>query len=106
MAAGHDRPSALAFSSKYCRERFVYPSPKKAPGAFLSALLDRLKGGGYVCVLPMGDETMGIAARHQAVIKRFARLLIPPASAVETALDKGKTVLFAAARGFPCPRRR
>jgi len=103
VVAGHHRLSALAFSSKYCRERIVYPSPKKTPGAFLSAVLDRLRSGGYDCFLPMGDETMEISVRHQSTLARFTRLTVPPAAAVETALDKGKTVRFAAARGFPCP---
>jgi len=102
VVAGHDRSSALAFSSKYCRERFIYPPPKSATEEFLSEILDRLKTGAYDCFLPMGDETMKIAARHQGAIAEFTRLLVPSA-AIETALDKGKTVRFAEARGFPCP---
>jgi predicted ATP-grasp superfamily ATP-dependent carboligase len=103
VVAGHDRSSALAYSSKYCRERFVYPDPKKSPEAFLSEILDRLRTGDYDCFLPMGDETMGIAARHQAAIAEFTRLIAPSSASVETALDKGKTVRFAETRGFPCP---
>jgi len=103
VAAGHDRPSALAFSSKYCRERFVYPDPTKSPEAFLSKILDRLRTGDYDCILPLGDETMGIVVRHQAAVAQFTRLIAPSVASIETALDKGKTVRFAEARGFPCP---
>ncbi|MHB8095579.1 MAG: carboxylate--amine ligase [Candidatus Aminicenantales bacterium] len=103
VVAGHNRPSALAFSSKYCREHFIYPDPKEAPEEFLSEILDRLRTGDYDCFLPMGDETMGIAAGHQGAIAELTRLIVPSSASVETALDKGKTVRFAEARGFPCP---
>jgi len=104
VVAGHYRSSALAFSSKYCRERFTYPHPKKAPDAFLSNILSRLRTGSYDCFLPMGDETMKIAARHQSAIAEFTRLTVPSTAAVEIALDKGNTIRFAEAHGFPCPR--
>lgn len=104
VIAGHDKTYALAFASKYCAGRMMYPNPKKFPAECAAVLLDHLRAGRYDHFFPMSDDVVRLVARHFEDFSAAVSLVVPDSGALETALDKGETIRFAAAHGFGHPR--
>jgi len=104
VVAGSDKPYALTFASRYCAGRMTYPHPRTHPAECAAALLDHLRRGRYDHFFPMSDDIVRLVSRRFREFSSAAPLLMPDPSALETALDKGETIRFAAARGFAHPR--
>lgn len=104
VRAGFSQPHAVAFSSKYCSERLIYPCPKTSPGEFLDFMLAHLQSERYDCFIPMIDEAIAIVARHREKFLEFTNLVVVDGETMELARNKRRTIEFAQAHGFACPR--
>ena len=104
VIAGYDKPHAVAFASKYCAGRLIYPSPKKQPGEFLAFMLEHLRAERYDCFIPMSDEEVALVARHREKFSELTNLVMVDGGTMEVAQDKWRTAEFALAQGFPHPK--
>ena len=106
VGAGDHRRLAPALWSRYCRRRFVHPSPARHPAAFLAALERELAGGRYDVVLPMELHTQLLLAEERLRLAPHARLPFADAAATRRVDDKAFVAGFAAAHGIECPETR
>ena len=104
VIAGHDQPHALAFASRFCAGRLLYPSPKKRPEAFLAFILEHLRAERYDCFIPMSDEEISLVARHREKFAELTNVVVADGEAMEVAQDKRRTIEFARAHGFGHPK--
>ncbi len=106
MGAGEETRFALTLFSKYCREAFVYPSPRADAGLFLDRLLGFLNTHRFDVLFPMDDAAlMGVAGRI-GEFERVTRVPIPSHDALRVAADKLRTLELARRLGLRCPRTR
>lgn len=103
IGAAFDRPHAVAFASKYCTERLIYPCPKRRPGEFLEFMLAHLGAERYDCFIPMIDEAVEIVARHRDDFAKLTNVVVVDGTTMEVARDKWQTIEFARDHGFACP---
>jgi len=104
VIAGNDKPYGLTYASKYCAGRMTYPHPQKHPAECATVLLDNLRRGRYDHFFPMSDDVVRLVANRFEEFSSAAPLLLPDPRSLKTALNKGETIRFAAARGFSHPR--
>src|SRR5579864_3474507 len=57
VTVGSTESTSLAGSSRYCAERFQYPSPIEKTNEFRSCILDQVRTGRHRILLPMTDIT-------------------------------------------------
>jgi len=100
--AGPDA-TGQALYSRYCRKRFIYPSPRADFGRFVTALQDRVARGGYDVVLPMSDYTTAALSRHRERFERHTHLVVPAYEALMQAFDKPTVLARARALGMAVP---
>jgi predicted ATP-grasp superfamily ATP-dependent carboligase len=77
----------LAGSSRYCRERLVYPCPRTAPKEFLSALSEETRRREIAVLIPGGDVTTQLVLEHRSELGRVA-VPGPSLQAFERLTDK------------------
>jgi predicted ATP-grasp superfamily ATP-dependent carboligase len=99
---GHEPP---AWRSRYCSRIVKLPDYTSDAAAFADAVVSFAREHGVRLVLPSGDATIAILARHRA---RFAEigcaLHVPPDDALEVATDKMRTLEVAAKLGIEYPK--
>ncbi|HOV79236.1 MAG TPA: ATP-grasp domain-containing protein [Bacillota bacterium] len=103
VMAGEETRWATALFSRYCARGFVYPSPKKNPGEFLSWLLDTLER--YPCdvLFPMDDSVLEVVAGNRELIARHCKVPIPEKEVYDLAADKAVSVTLAGEAGLDRP---
>ena len=69
VVAADESARTLAGSSRYCREQLVYPSPRTAPGAFLSVLSEETRRRAIAVVIPVGDITTQLVLEHRGSLQ-------------------------------------
>lgn len=104
VIAGNDKPHALAFTSRFCAGRFLYPSPNEGPKEYLAFMLEHLRAERYDCFIPMSDEEVTLVARHREKFGELTNLVMVDGGTMEVAQDKWRTAEFALAQGFPHPK--
>ena len=104
VRAGFDRPHAVAFASKYCAGRLLYPCPKRQPKEFLTFMLDHMRSERYDCFIPMIDEVIEIVAHHREEFTELTNVVVVDGETMDLARDKRLTIEFARDQGFPHPQ--
>lgn len=100
---GEETSSSLAGMSRYCRESFVYPSPRTSPEEFCACLLDRAERWGVRVVFPMTDLAVEVLGES---VQRFgASIVLPiPSQDQYRALSNKYQLMGSAKRqGVPIP---
>ncbi|TVY07706.1 carboxylate--amine ligase [Paenibacillus cremeus] len=90
--------------SKYCKDRWVYPSPSAEPDCYYEQLVKRIEEKNYRVLFPMDDITMGIAIERREDLGRFIHLPIPPTESYRIARDKGLSASLALEAGVDAPK--
>jgi predicted ATP-grasp superfamily ATP-dependent carboligase len=103
VTVGGETWVAPALFSRYCRRRFVYPSPLGRPEDFLAALGDEVAGGGYDVLLPMELSTQLLVTRNRERLEEMVRIPFADADLALRVHDKGVLACFAKAHGIDCP---
>ncbi|HXH82418.1 MAG TPA: ATP-grasp domain-containing protein [Candidatus Tectomicrobia bacterium] len=93
----------LSFHSRYAAARHVLPSPTRDPSGFLLGLRDTLKAGRYPILLPTTERTLQLISEHRDALPGSVALPIASHDAIETALDKRRTIALAERLGVPVP---
>ena len=107
--AGHfvivSAPTAqsLAGMSRYCRRRFVYPDPYRAPAEFCVELLRFVQKEKPDVLMPVSEITTILVARYMKLLERHCRIPFPEADIVQNAADKAFVLKLAAQTGVPIP---
>jgi predicted ATP-grasp superfamily ATP-dependent carboligase len=99
-----DDATDQAFYSRYCCERFLYPSPRSDFPGFVAALRDRVARGSYDVVLPMSDYATVALSRYRERFERHTHLAVPAYEALMATFDKPTVLARARALGIAVPR--
>lgn len=94
----------LAFFSRYCRARTIYPSPLHVPQDFVAYLLEYLAHHPQDCLIPVKEESLDAILAHREEFEQFTRLPFPPNSVFQICRDKNRTMELARQLGIPHPR--
>jgi predicted ATP-grasp superfamily ATP-dependent carboligase len=103
VAAGEWTRFAPALFSRYCRRRFIYPSPIAHPAAFLTALERELAVGRYDVLMPMELTTQLLVTEQRGQLEPFVRIPFVDAEEARRVHDKGFLASFARQHGIQCP---
>jgi predicted ATP-grasp superfamily ATP-dependent carboligase/peptidoglycan/xylan/chitin deacetylase (PgdA/CDA1 family) len=103
VSAAADTGLAPALRSRSCDERFIVPSPKHDPAAFVSALEQIAQRRDYVALLLGGDASLLAISRHGRQLEERVRIGLPPPETVERSVDKVLLLEDGAAAGMPPP---
>ena len=94
---------SLAGSSRYCAERFAYPSPRSEPNAFIHCLAAECRRRRIDVLYPMSDISMYHVLKHR---DRLGSVVVPYGSfeAYERLSDKWRFFQLVAELGLSMPR--
>ena len=101
--ASHRKVFSLSFYSRYCRERIIYPSPKRDKG-FIDFLLDLVRAKRFDILLPVRSTVTPLIAQHAQKFEPFVNFVLPSSESMATANNKETTFRFAEKVGIPVPR--
>jgi predicted ATP-grasp superfamily ATP-dependent carboligase len=101
--ASHRRVFSLSFYSRFCRERIIYPSPKRHKG-FIDFMLDLVRAKGFDILLPVRSTVTPLIAQHAQKFEPFVHFVLPSYESMATANNKETTFRFAEKVGIPVPR--
>jgi predicted ATP-grasp superfamily ATP-dependent carboligase len=91
-----------AFSSRYCRGRFILNSGRRAPEESIAGLLEiGQKVGGRPLLIPTTDDGASWVAEHAAVLRERFCFPHQDVSLVHVLCDKGRMQELAHANGVP-----
>jgi predicted ATP-grasp superfamily ATP-dependent carboligase len=103
VAVGSTTPLSPAFFSRYCRERVLYPCPRRDPDGFAEAALEYLRRARQPVTLPTDDATLQAVSRHRRDFERVTHVPVPEPDRLAYGFDKGLTTRLAARLGIPHP---
>ena len=104
VTCGEATSANLTFFSRYCQTRFVYPSPRKRPEAFVAALLEYLTQNPHEVLLPMEQDTLDIILSHRADFEAVTKLPFVDNATYRVFRDKAQTIKLAEKIGIPHPK--
>lgn len=105
VICGADRRYAMSLHSKYCHNKFLYPSPKESKSKFLNAVITAAnRYNDKPVVYTFSDATYLPLARERERILQHAHMVLPNADSIEIAFDKAHTLRLAQAQGIPTPK--
>ncbi|MCH7813106.1 MAG: hypothetical protein IID40_03705 [Planctomycetes bacterium] len=103
VVAGSEKRFNSGFSSRCCRERQLYPSPRYDPDGFKTWLLDFLARRDFELLFPIGHYGSIAVAEIQREIRRHTLLLMPEEAIFRAGYEKIPTLKTALAAGVPIP---
>lgn len=104
VTCADESPFNLAFFSRYCQERTIYPSPLRDPQRFAEYLLDYLADHPQDCMIPVKEESLDVIMLYREEFEQLTRLPFPPTSIFQICRDKNKTMALAKRLGIPHPK--
>lgn len=103
VIAADSRRRSIGFSSRYARERLVYPDPATAAHEFVEAIHRTVTERGVHLVIPVLDEVIHPLAHARQRFDGVCQLAIPDAASLERTTDKAETLGLARNLGVPVP---
>jgi predicted ATP-grasp superfamily ATP-dependent carboligase len=94
-------PAVVAFWSRHCETRFVYPDPRKDAGATAAALARHFEEHAYDAAIPVSLDMVEVFVRYRDILR--VPVMVPSAQSFEVAADKRLTYPRARAAGIPVP---
>jgi predicted ATP-grasp superfamily ATP-dependent carboligase len=104
VIVGATRHPSLASSSKYCRERLIYPSPRERADEFIACLLGAIKERKIDVLLPVSDVTTIPVCEQKKLLEAHCRVPFADPDAVKLAADKARLFKLAEELGVAVPR--
>ncbi|MEM3365462.1 MAG: ATP-grasp domain-containing protein [Candidatus Methanomethyliaceae archaeon] len=92
------------FFSKYCSQRFIYPSPLQYKSKFVKSILYFVKRSNVDLLIPITDFTMIPILENNDEFEGYVKVAAPPFETAIKALDKFQTVRIAEKCGVPFPK--
>lgn len=103
VAVLETRAGVPAFSSRWCRYRFVSPAEEGSRGYF-DYLAQVLGATGAPVLISSSDGTIELLRQHRQELEQRTRLALAPEPALSIAIDKQQTLDIAARLGMNVPR--
>jgi predicted ATP-grasp superfamily ATP-dependent carboligase len=104
VGTGNDSAGMIAGSSRYCRERLLYPSPASDPVGFCRFLRTELRRRGYTHLLATSDMTTQLVASMKSELAPDITAMNEDAETLARVQDKGLVLSAAAGTGVGVPR--
>jgi len=104
VIAADCNPKSIGFQSRYVSDHFIYPSPETSPQEFLSVLFEAVQQKGIDLIIPVTDNAIFPLMEARDRFERLCRLAIPDTKAMETVVNKSKTMLLAESLNVPIPK--
>ena len=101
-AADHDR-AALAFFSRYCRRRLLYPDPQRYPEEYSRVVIEELTRRPYDVVMPLFDECLLPLAKRKETVQQLTRFPYLGYDGLLPGRDKALTIDIARRCGLRTP---
>ncbi len=96
-------PMSMAFSSRYSKGHFLYPSPFKEPQAFINAIVENARRLRAEALIPVFEETF-LLAKYKSAVSTHVKMAIPDYAQILIAHNKDKWLPLARNLGIPVPR--
>jgi predicted ATP-grasp superfamily ATP-dependent carboligase len=93
---------SMAFSSRYVRDHFVYPSPFLEPERFLATVVDRAVHLNVKVLIPVFEETF-LFAQHSQQLSPHVAFVLPDYAQILLAHNKDRWEALARRIGIPVP---
>ncbi len=103
IACGARRHS-IGFASRFASASYRYPIAAADPDRFFDALMRVVRATRPALIVPSVETTLVVLNERRDEVERYAPLAAPPASTLEYAIDKGRTLHLARQLGIPAPR--
>jgi predicted ATP-grasp superfamily ATP-dependent carboligase len=101
--AGEKGRCNLAAYSRYTRRSILCAHAERQPLVFADQIARELESG-YDLLIPTTDTTVTILRHLRERFERLVRIALPPNDALDTALDKLRTVIIASQNDVNVPR--
>jgi predicted ATP-grasp superfamily ATP-dependent carboligase len=95
---------AISFFSKYCKNRFLYPSPRENFSTFLRAFQRMIEKANFEILFPVGEWTLIPISEHREKFAPNIQLSIGSSDAIQKTFDKALTLRLAEEEAVPIPR--
>ncbi len=102
--AGEETNFATGFFSKYCENKYIYPSPSKNTEDFINYLLDLVKKNNYEMIFPITDYTVLPIVLNKEEFSEYTIVPFPDYATLIKAMNKENTVKIALRNKIPLPR--
>jgi predicted ATP-grasp superfamily ATP-dependent carboligase len=104
VVVGDDTRWSMAFYSKYCTHRAVYPSPIETPDRFIEWITYHLKRNTYDALFPIDIKTIEPLSHNLKELRKYTAIPIVNYSTFMKARDKAQTIRIALENDIPCPQ--
>lgn len=99
----HRRFGSVAFASKYCNRKVIYPDPGKYPERFKDFLFDFLSKNKHDVLLPLRSTVVPVISKHRHELAKLAAFILPDEKSLNIALNKSETFRVADECGLSMP---
>lgn len=99
-----DHRNCTSALSRYCAGQFVYPTPERAPEAFIKRVGEILASQEFEMVFPVTDIIPILLSRHKKELSQYSKILVPDAQVFERANNKALTFDIAKKATIPIPQ--
>lgn len=96
--------NAKSFYSKYCKNKFIYPSPEEQPEDFIESLSTRIKKNHYDVLFPITDIDMYLISKYPDAFLPYVKVAMNENSTFMKVLDKSQTIKIASEINVPTPK--
>ncbi len=100
---GSEKEKSLAFYSKYCSKKIVYPSPYTEKSKFVEFMLNFIKQNKIDLLIPVSDLTIYPISERLNEFNRYTKVACPEKSILDKAFDKEETLRIAKKLNIPIP---
>lgn len=97
------RFGSVAFASKYCRRKVIYPDPSEYPDRFRNFLYDYLGKHKHDVLLPLRSTVVPVISEYREELSKLASFVLPDKRSLEIALSKSETFKVADECGLTIP---
>lgn len=103
VIAGSSSERSQSFYSKYCKEKVVYPDPRKEK-EFISFMLDYVKNNKIDVLLPIGYLITTVLSKYKDKFSPYVRMPIADYNSMKIASNKDRTMELAKNLGIKIPK--
>lgn len=104
VTACDDNLFAKSFYSRFCRDSFVYPSPRHSVSRFVESVVARANTGAYDVLFPMTEKAILPLSLARGRLHPSVKIPLPSHEAIVAAFDKATILRLAEELAIPIPR--
>ncbi|MCP4582915.1 MAG: carboxylate--amine ligase [candidate division Zixibacteria bacterium] len=94
---------SVAFASKYCNRKVIYPDPGKHPDRFRNFLFNYLGKNKHDVLLPLRSTVVPVISDNREALSKLAAFVLPEKKSLDIALSKTETFKTASGCGLTMP---